>query len=244
MNGGTNPKQQKGFAFQSDRQSRGDKAIRLALLQRRWVKKSMFSFYPVLALPNRIPKRCHELSLNDDQVTRTRGMSRKFMNVSLSLILALACGNSASVGAEEESKQAVTVVVICEDAAAKKMIRDSLLTHFRPLQDLEVVDKNGYSSLIVYAEKTVNDPKNPNGYAIAIAHTNCYELKLAYQNLRGINDEKVRAVRTVAERALRDDTGILRHLNVAHLDDLSAQKLDDFTKRIVSDFHDRQKEMD
>ena len=57
-----------------------------------------------------------------------------------------------------------------------------------PLRDLEVVDKNGYSSLIVYAEKTVNDPKNPNGYAIAIAHTNCYELKLAYQNLRGINE--------------------------------------------------------
>ena len=51
------------------------------------------------------------------------------------------------------------------------------LTHFRPLKDLEVVDKNGFSSLIVYAEKTVNDTKNPNGYAIAIAHTNCYELK-------------------------------------------------------------------
>jgi len=32
-----------------------------------------------------------------------------------------------------------------------------LLTHFRSLKDFEVVDKNGYSSLIVYAEKTVND---------------------------------------------------------------------------------------
>ena len=244
MNGGTNPKQQKGFAVQSDRQSRSDKAIRLALLQRRWVKKSMFSFYPWLTLTNRIQKRCNALSLTDVRTMRTHAASRKFMNTLLALVLALACGNSMSLGAEEESKQAVTVVVICEDTAAKKTIRDSLLTHFRPLQDLEVVDKNGYSSLIVYAENTVNDPKNPNGYAIAIAHTNCYELKLAYQNLKGINDEKVRAVRTVAERALRNDTGILRHLNVAHLDDLSAQKLDDFTKRIVSDFHERQKEMD
>ena len=98
--------------------------------------------------------------------------------------------------------------------------------------------------MIVYAEKTVNDPKNPNGYAIAIAHTNCYELKLAYQNLPGIEDEKVRAVRTVAERALRDDLGVLRHMNVAHLDELSGQKLDDLTKSIVSDFHERQKGMD
>jgi len=49
------------------------------------------------------------------------------------------------------------------------------------LKDFEVVDKNGYSSLIVHAEKAINDPKNPNGYAIAIAQTNCYELKLAYQ---------------------------------------------------------------
>jgi hypothetical protein len=125
----------------------------------------------------------------------------------------------------------------------RKTIRESLLTHFRPLKDFEVVDKNRYSSLIVYAEKTVNDPKNPNGYAIAIAHTNCYERKLAYQNLRGINDEKVRAVRTAAERALRDDAGLLRHINVAHLDELSAQKLDAVTKTIVSDFHHRQKGM-
>ena len=61
-------------------------------------------------------------------------------------------------------------------------------------------------------------------------------LALLQNGLRGINDEKVRAVRTVAERALRDDAGLLRHINVAHLDELSGQKLDDFTKRIVSDF--------
>ena len=155
----------------------------------------------------------------------------------------MAFGYSANLVAEEESK-AVTVVVLCEDAAAKKMIRESLLTHLHPLKDLEVVDKNGFSSLIVYAEKTVNDAKNPNGYAIAIAHTNSYELRLAYENLRGIDDVKVRAVRTVAERALRDDVGLLRHLNVAHLDELSAQKLDAVTKTIVSDFHERQKETD
>ena len=106
------------------------------------------------------------------------------------------------------------------------MIHDSLLTHFRALRDLEVVDKGGYSSLIVYAEKTVNDPRNPNGYAFAIAHTNSYELRLAYENLRGIDDVNVRAVRTVAERALRDDLGLLRHLNVAHLDGLPSEKLD------------------
>jgi hypothetical protein len=61
---------------------------------------------------------------------------------------------------------------------------------------------------------------------------------------RVINDAKVRAVRTVAERALRDDIGLLRDLNVAHVDELSGQKLDDLTKRIVSDFHERQKEKD
>ena len=171
---------------------------------------------------------------------RTPGTPHKSMNVLLTLIVALVCGFSAV--AQENSKQAVNVVVICDDAAAQKMIRESLLTHFRPLKDLEVVDKNGFSSLIVYAEKTVNNPKNPDGYAFAIAHTNCYELKLAYQNLRGINEEKVRAVRTVAERALRADIGLLRHLNVANLDELSPQKLDALTKNIVSDFHERQKE--
>jgi hypothetical protein len=36
----------------------------------------------------------------------------------------------------------------------------------------------------------------------------------------------------------------LRHLNVAHLDELSDQKLNDFAKRIVADFRERQKEMD
>ena len=204
----------------------------------------MLSCYPAVATPKRNLIRRNKLSLNHHSLTKRCGACHKSINLLVALIIALMCGNSAKLGAEQESKQAVTVVVICDDAAAKKIIRESLLTHFRRLQDLEVVDKNGYSSLIVYAEKTVNDPKNPNGYAIAIAHTNCYELKLAYQNLRGISDEKVRAVRSVAERALRNDTGVLRHLNVAHIDELSGQKLDDFAKRIVSDFHDRQKEMD
>jgi hypothetical protein len=165
------------------------------------------------------------------------------MNALVALVVALVCGHSANLIAEQESKQAITVVVICEDAA-KKMIHESLLSHLRPLQDLEVVDKNGFSSLLVYAGKTVNDPKNPNGYAFAIAHTNSYELRLAYQNLRGIDDAKVKAVRTVAERALRADTGLLRHLNIAHLHELSSQKLDALTKSIVSDFHQRQKSAD
>jgi hypothetical protein len=79
---------------------------------------------------------------------------------------------------------------------------------------------------------------------MAIAHTNGYELRLAYENLRGIDNVKVKAVRTVAERALRDDLGVLRHLNVAHLDELTREKLDSVTKTIVSDFHERQKEKD
>ena len=201
----------------------------------------MLSFFPALALPKRNRNRRNRFALSYDSSMKTHSAS---MNALLILVIALVCLNAANVRAEQKEKQSVSVVVICDDAGAKKTIRESLLTHFRPFQDLEVVDKNGFSSLIIYAEKTVHDPKNPNGYAIAIAHTNCYELKLAYQNLRGMNDEKVRAVRTVAERALRDDTGILRHLNVAHLDELSGEKLDDFAKRIVADFHDRQKGTD
>ena len=204
----------------------------------------MLPSYPALALPRTNQYRRKKFSLSSDSLTKTQGVFHKRNNAFVAVLIALLCANWANVRAEQEPKQAVTVVVICDDPAAKKTIRESLLTQFRPLQDLEVVDKNGYSSLIVYAQKTVNDPKNPNGYTMAIAHTNCYELKLAYQNLRGINDEKVRAVRTVAERALREDTGILRHLNVAHLDELSDQKLNDFAKRIVADFHERQKEMD
>jgi len=153
-------------------------------------------------------------------------------------------GNSAKLGAERESKQAVTVLVICDDAAAKKNIRESLLTHFYPLKDVEVVDER-IQPVNRLCRKTINDdPKNPNGYAIAIAHTNCYELKLAYQNFLRNNNEKIRALRTITERALRDDAGLLRHINVAHLDELSGQKLDDFTKRMVSDFHNGQKGMD
>lgn len=150
------------------------------------------------------------------------------------------CGESANLLAEEKSRS-VSVAVICDDAPAKKMIHDSLLTHLRAVQEFEVINRGGYSSLIIYAEKTVKDPRNPNGYAFAIAHTNSYELRLAYKNLHGIDDVKAKAVRTVAERALRDDLGLLRHLNVAHLDGLPNEKLDELTKRLVADFHDRQK---
>ena len=170
-------------------------------------------------------------------------LSQKSINALITLVVTLVCGESANLLAEEKSR-AVTVTVICDDDAAKKMIHDSLLKHLRALRDVEVVDKGGYSSLIVYAEKTVKDPRNPDGYAFAIAHTNSYELRLAYKNLRGVDDVKVRAVRTVAERALRDEIGLLRHLNVAHLDGLPNEQLDTLTKRIVSDFHERQKSTD
>jgi hypothetical protein len=82
------------------------------------------------------------------------------MNALITLVVALVCGYSANLVAKEESK-AVTVFVICDDADAKKMIHDSLLTHLRALPNVEVVDKGGYSSLIVYAEKTVQDPQEP-----------------------------------------------------------------------------------
>ena len=200
----------------------------------------MPSSYPILTLASE--SRRTECSLNRN--CKMKNSAPSHTCVLLALVFVSLFVNSAKLVAEQQSKQAVNVVVICDDAVAQKTIRESVLAQFRPLEDLEVVDKNGFSSLILYAEKTINDPKNPNGYAIAVAHTNCYELKLAYQNLKGINDEKVRAVRTVAERALREDTGILRHLNVAHLDELSGKKLDDFSKRIVSDFRDRQKDRD
>jgi len=112
----------------------------------------MLLFYPVAVPPKRSWDRQNKFHL-------------------LVLMFAMMCGYSAALAAEQESNQAVTVLVICDDGA-KKTIPESLLTHCWPLKDFEVVDKNGYSSLIVYAEKTVNDPKNPNGYAIAIAHTN------------------------------------------------------------------------
>ena len=89
-------------------------------------------------------------------------LSQKSINALITLVVGLVCGESANLLAEEKSK-AVSIVVICDDAAAKKMIHDSLVTHLRALRDLKVIDKGGYSSLIVYAEKTVNDPRNPHG---------------------------------------------------------------------------------
>jgi hypothetical protein len=62
----------------------------------------------------------------------THSMSRKSLTALLALQIALVCGDSAKLRAEQESKQAVTVLVICDDAAAKKTIRESLLTHFVP----------------------------------------------------------------------------------------------------------------
>ena len=157
------------------------------------------------------------------------------------MMFGLLCAGSATLVAQEEKASRHRRCIMRGCRRQKDDPRITLDASSAPLKDLEVVDKNGFSSLIVYAEKTVNDAKNPNGYAIAIAHTNCYELKLAYENLRGIDNVNVRAVRTVAERALRDDLGLLRHLNVAHLDELSAQKVDAVMKTIVSDFHERQK---
>ena len=119
------------------------------------------------------------------------------------------------------------------------MIRDSLLKHLRALRDLEVVEKGGDSSLIVYAEKTVNDPRNPNAYVFAIAHINSYELRLAYKNLRGIDDVKVRAVRLSPSALSRMKPGFCG-TSMSRILRAPNEKLDELTKRLVSDFQ-RQK---
>ena len=103
-----------------------------------------------------------------DGPIETHSISRKSLTALLAPQIALVCANSARLGAEHESKQSVRLLVVCDYAAAKKNIRESLLTHFPPLNDFEVVDENGDSPSIVYAEETVNDPKNSNG-AMGIA---------------------------------------------------------------------------
>ena len=40
---------------------------------------------------------------------------------------------------------------------------ESTVTNLRPLQDVEVVDKGGFSALLIGAEKIVNDHNNPMG---------------------------------------------------------------------------------
>jgi hypothetical protein len=40
---------------------------------------------------------------------------------------------------------------------------ESTVTNLRPLRDVEVVDKGGFSSLLIDAEKIVNDGNNPKG---------------------------------------------------------------------------------
>ena len=47
-------------------------------------------------------------------------MSQKSMNALMALVVALVCGYSANLVAQQESKTAVTVVVICDDAAAQR----------------------------------------------------------------------------------------------------------------------------
>jgi hypothetical protein len=63
MNDGTNPKQQKASAVQSDHRAGWTVSERFGLLcsRRAWVNESMFSFYPVVPLPKRPAKQAKQL---------------------------------------------------------------------------------------------------------------------------------------------------------------------------------------
>lgn len=161
----------------------------------------------------------------------------KKMIVTLALVVSF---STNALAGTTESPVAITLTVICDDSVAKKTFEESLSNYLHSFKGISVVDKHGYSNLLVYIEKTINNKANPNGYAIAVAHTNSYELRLAYQALNGIDDDKARAVRDAAEQALRQDIGLLRHLNVMHLDELTDEKLKLVAKVIVDDFVDRQ----
>jgi hypothetical protein len=61
----------------------------------------MFSFYPVAVPPKRSWDRQNKFHL-------------------VVLMFDMMCGYSAALAAEQDSRQAVTVLVICDDIAAKK----------------------------------------------------------------------------------------------------------------------------
>jgi hypothetical protein len=129
----------------------------------------------------------------------------------------------------------VAFIVICENQIVAQKISDEIRGEIGKHPNFEINSKYPAATLFVYAQQDVNDRKNPNGWSFAIAHASNTKSQYLVLKLIDSKSKDVERVKPVLLDTL-EEQGFLHHLNVAHMDEMSDQSLEEVITVVVDNF--------
>lgn len=128
--------------------------------------------------------------------------------------------------------------VICNEEIISKLVEIDVENILKTYEGFTIDKDYSNYKIILYIQKDINDRINPNGYSIAILHTSKLPLLWLARNLienKNI-DDKTKSF--IANLAVREE-GIVKHFNVAHVDNPTKTLFQILLKRVIDDFMTR-----
>ena len=147
-------------------------------------------------------------------------------------VLCLLLTAAPSLAAE---KVRVSVQIACNDREAAGRLAAAFTKAFNKAPDYELVDSLPQSKLMIYANRDTNSLKNAEGWSIAIARVSNAQAYYAASKLADTQQSDALAVKQVITGMLNED-GFLKHLYVAHLDDLSDAAIETLADAVTAAF--------
>lgn len=158
------------------------------------------------------------------------------------MVTCLLSGLAFSSAAKAETAEALHVdyFVICEDPAVIARITQRIESHLKKSPELVRDEKTPKRKLYLYAQKDENDRKNPNGWSFAIAHVSNVGNRVLNNRLEECQDPHCVEAKKVSS-VLAKEEGFLKHLNVAHIDELTDSTLDQLVSTVFETFAKKSK---
>jgi len=129
----------------------------------------------------------------------------------------------------------VSASISCDDKAAAQKLAAAIDGELSKANGFQIVDKLPQSKLILYANKDVNDRKNPNGWSIAISHASNVETYFLASKLLQSEQSDAVAAKPILTQMVNEQ-GFITYLNVAHLDELTDANVAIFAHSVVTTF--------
>jgi hypothetical protein len=129
-----------------------------------------------------------------------------------------------SVSLAGADKTPVWLTMVSDNKKVGATVTAAATEEFRKHTDFEGSQKLPLATLFLYVNQDVNDTKNPDGWSIAIAHAENVESLTLASRLIDSRDETAKALKPVLITII-NKPGFLAHLSVAHLDEMSDEKV-------------------
>ena len=157
------------------------------------------------------------------------------------LVCFFACLRPGPTFAQTKSTTAhVDFTVICDDEEIREKLTSMLRTEVMKNPDLIWDAKLPARKLFLYAQKDINDRKNPNGWSFAISHVSNLPNQILAARLMKCDVPQCEEVKKLAYAMVKEE-GMLKHMNVAHLDEVSDATLTEFVATIFATFAQKAK---